>query len=271
MQAIGTPDVATHLAEEIPRPSRNIPLVVFYQTLIGVLSGFGLLVAIFYAINDLEAIINSSSSFPLTEIYHQATGSAGGALALSLFISVSTFVGLIAGYVTAGRTFWTLARDGATPFSAVFAKIDPKKKNPFNATLLCGFINTALACIYVASVAAFNAFIGSGVIALTLSYLAAILPHLLSGRKSVEPGYFWMSGWLGWIVNAVSCAYITVFVVIFCFPFSMPVNASNMNYASLLMGGLSLFVAAWWLFKRGQYKGPQFVSRGNVLLAKDAV
>ena len=245
--------------------------MILYQTLIGFVSGFCLLVALFYAINDLEAIINSSVSFPLTEIYHQATGSAGGALALLLFIFFSAFVSLIAGYVTAGRTYWTLARDGATPFSAIFAKIDPQKKNPFNATLLCGCVSTVLACVYVASVAAFNAFIGSSIIAFTLSYLAAILPHLLSGRKSVEPGYFWMSGWLGWTVNAVSCAYIIVFVVIFCFPFVMPAAASNMNYASLLMGGLSLFVASWWFFKRRQYKGPQFVSGGHETLAKDAM
>lgn len=245
--------------------------MIFYQTLIAFISGFCFLVAIFYAINDLDAIINSSTSFPLTEIYHQATGSAGGALALLLFTFFAGLVSLVAGYLTAGRTFWTLARDGVTPFSAVFAKIDPEKKNPFNATLFCGCANMVLACVYVANVTAFNAFVGSFVIATTLSYLAAILPHLLSGRKSVEPGYFWMSGWLGWIVNAVSCTYIIVFVVIFCFPFSMPVDAANMNYASLLMGGLSLFVTAWWFVKRGQYKGPQFVSRGNDALAKDAI
>ena len=178
---------------------------------------------------------------------------------------------MIGGYVAAGRTYWTLSRDGVTPFSSVFAKIHPKRKNPFNATIFCGCTSTVLACIYVASVKAFNAFVGSFVIASTLSYLAAILPHLLSRRKAVEPGAFWMGSWTGWTVNIVSCGYMIVFIVIFCFPFSMPVDAPTMNYASLMMGGLSLFVAVWWFVKRGQYKGPQFVSRGSNMLAKDAI
>ncbi|KAL8930926.1 MAG: hypothetical protein Q9208_000027 [Pyrenodesmia sp. 3 TL-2023] len=268
---IGTPDFVTHLAEEIPRPGTNVPKAIMYQYLVGFVSGFFFLIAIFYAINDLEAVINSSTSFPLTEIYRQTTGSAGGALALMLLIFFSSFVNLIGAYVGIGRIYWTLSRDGVTPFSAVFAKVHPRRKNPFNATIFCGCACSVLGCIYVGSVTAFNAFISSSLITCTLSYLAAILPHLLSRRRSVEPGPFWMGGWLGWAVNAVSCGYIVVFAVIFCFPYSMPVDASTMNYASLMTGGLSLFVAAWWFVKRDQYQGPQFVPRDSSMLAKDAM
>lgn len=48
-----------------------------------------------------------------------------------------------------------------------------------------------------------------------------------------------------------------VFIVIFCFPFVIPVNAENMNYASLITGGLTAFVAIWWLVIRKEYIGPQ--------------
>ncbi len=271
LQGIGTPDLVTHLAEEIPRPSINVPKAILYQNLIGFVSAFFFLIAIFYAINDLDAVINSSASLPLTEIYRQATGSPGGALGLVLLIFFSSFVNLIGAYITAGRTYWAISRDGVTPFSAVFAKVHPGQKNPFNATVFCACVSTVLGCVYVGSVTAFNAFVSSAMVTSTLSFLAAILPHLLSGRKSVEPGPFWMGGWVGWVVNAISCGYIVVFAVIFCFPFSMPVDASNMNYASLMIGGMSLFVATWWFVKRGQYKGPRFVPRDSDMLARDAI
>ena len=174
-------------------------------------------------------------------------------------------------YITAGRTYWTLSRDNATPFNTVFAKIHPQRKNPFNATIFCGCTSTALACIYIGSATAFNAFVGAFVVASSLSYLAAILSHMLTGRRSVEPGEFWMHGWLGWSVNLVSCGYISTFIVIFCCPFSMPVDAASMNYTSLMMGGLSLFVAVLWFFKKDQYIGPEFVPRESTLLAKDAI
>jgi hypothetical protein len=50
------------------------------------------------------------------------------------------------------------------------------------------------------------------------SYLAAILPNLLSGRKRVTPGYFWMKGPIGFVVNTVACLFMMTFIVLFCFP-----------------------------------------------------
>lgn len=254
-QSIGFPNIVTHLAEEMPNPNINLPKAICYQIILGFLTGFCFLISIFYAIADLDAILNSATSFPLTEVYRQATGSAGGALGLVLIVTFNGVAALIGCYVTAGRAFWTLARDNATPFSNVFGKIDPKKKNPFNATILCGCCATALACIYVGSSTAFNSLVAACVINSMLSYLAAILPHLLRKRKSFEPGPFCMKGWVGWLVNVVSCFYLVAFIIIFCFPSSLPVEAANMNYTSLIVGSLSIFVAAWWFVKRGQYQG----------------
>ena len=118
---------------------------------------------------------------------------------------------------------------------------------------------------------AFNAFVGSFVVLSTLSYLMAILPHLLSKRANVTPGWFWMKGSIGFIVNGVACLYIVAFIVIFCFPFALPFDAETMNYTSLITGGLSLFVAIFWFIRKGTYEGPHFVPLESAILAKDAV
>ena len=80
-----------------------------------------------------------------------------------------------------------------------------------------------------------------------------------------------MRGAVGYVVNGVSCAFIVVFVVIFCFPFAMPVDAKSMNYASLITGGLSVFVLAFWVVRRGEYVGPKLVVLDVAVLAKDAL
>jgi choline transport protein len=180
--------------------------------------------------------------FPLTEIYRQATGSACGSLGLLLLAFLPTLIATIGCYLTASRVFWTLARDNATPFSGFFGTINERHRNPFNSIVLCSIICTVLGCVYVGSQTAFNAFVGSFVVLTSLSYLAVILPHLLSRRANVAPGWFWMKGSTGFIVNATACLYIIVFVVIFCFPFALPVDAATMNYTSLMTGGLSSFV-----------------------------
>ncbi|KAL8791780.1 MAG: hypothetical protein Q9195_005589, partial [Heterodermia aff. obscurata] len=220
--SVGTPDIVTHLAEEVPHPSKNIPKAILFQFVFGFLSGFFYLIAILYGINDLPAVLTSTYLFPLAEIYRQTTGSPAGAIALLVLVLIPTFLSCIGCYVTASRVFWTLARDHATPFSHFFAHVDARRRNPFRAIVFCAAFATAMGCIYVGSSTAFAAFVGAFVVLSALSYLAAILPHLLSRRRNVTPGWFWMRGATGFVVNGVSCAFIGVFVVIFCFPFGMP-------------------------------------------------
>lgn len=155
---------------------------------------------------------------------------------------------------------WTLGRDNATPCSSWIGRISPHFNNPFNATVICGIAVSILGCIYVGSKTAFNAFVGSYVQLSTLSYLAAILPHLITGRKNVRPGYFWMKRGIAEIVLTFSCIYIMAFVVIFCFPFFVPTDAMTMNYASLMTGGLTIFIALMLLVRKN-YVGPQNVAR----------
>lgn len=229
---------------------------------IGFLTGIFFLIAIFYDINDFGAVIKSGT-LPVAEIYRQATGSRGGSLGLLILIFLPTFLCCIGGYLTAGRMYWTLARDNAIPFSSYYSRVSPKFRNPFNATLFCGIISTALGCIYVGSSTAFNAFVGSFVELATLSYLMAILPHLLSRRSNVTPGWFWMNGVTGYVVNTVTCLYIIGIDIIFCFPYALPVDAKSMNYTALITGGLCLFVAAWWFARQSAYVGPRSVVTHN--------
>ena len=189
-----------------------------------------------------------------------------------LFLAlVPTFLSCVGCYVTASRVFWTLARDNATPFSAFFSHVSHRQHNPFRAILFCGGFATLMGCIYVGSSAAFAAFVGAFVVLSSLSYLAAILPHLLTRRRTITPGRFHMRGAVGFLVNAVSAIYIVVFVVVFCFPFAMPVDAASMNYAALITGGLSLFVLGFWCFRQKEYVGPREVVLDMAVLAKDAL
>lgn len=221
-----------------------------------------------YATTDLDTVL-AAPFFPLTQIYLQATGSTTGATGLLFVIFFPIFCTLIGTYITAGRCLWTLARDDAVPFSSWLHVIDPRHKNPFNATIACGVWSTILGAIYVGSSTAFNAFVGSFVVLLTLSYLASILPFIFTGRFSrstqeagpynnrMVPGWFQMNHIVGYIVNTISCLYIIVFVVIYCFPYAIPFDAASMNYSCLIAGALSIAAGICWLVKGGSYKGPQ--------------
>jgi choline transport protein len=233
--AVGTPDCLSHIAEEIPQPERNIPKAIAAQMSVGFLTGLCYLVAIFYAISDLDAVYESGGTFPLAQVYLQATSSTAGATGLLVLILIPLLIASVGVQLTASRTLWTLARDKATPFPNTLARVSSRWRNPVFAQLMTGILITVLGCIYVGSETAFNALIGSFVILSTASYVAALLPNLLNRRQHVQPGPFHIKGIWGDICLAISCAYIIVFIVIFCFPYSLPVSAQSMNVSPLRM------------------------------------
>ncbi|GAB7352326.1 hypothetical protein MBLNU459_g2772t1 [Dothideomycetes sp. NU459] len=258
---IGTPDAVCHLAEEVPEPRKNIPKGIAAQLTTGFFTSFVFYISVLYAVTSLDDVLATNIvSLPLAAMYQQATRSNAGTFGL-LFIFLLDIIFTIPGaYITCGRTLWTLGRDDATPFSSWVGRISPRWRNQFNATLMCGCFVTLLGVIYIGSVAAFDAIIDVFCIFTTMSYLAAILPHILYRRQYVKPGPFWMSGVIGYIVIGIASAYIIVWNVIFMFPYSYPTSAATMNYSSVISGGVTIFLTMWYLWKRKHgYIGPRVV------------
>ncbi len=125
----------SHIAEEIPNPGRNVPIAIATQMGIGFFTGLCYIIAIMYAISDYDALF--ASAFPVAEIYRQATGSSAGAIGLLCLLLFCVAVCMVGVYITAGRTLWALARDGATPFPKWVGTVSPGLGMPLNATLAC--------------------------------------------------------------------------------------------------------------------------------------
>lgn len=254
--SIGTPDCSTHLAEEIPRPERNIPKAMFTQMTSSFLTTLIFLIVLFYSVSDFDVVVDSTAEFLLTEIYLQATGSLAGATGLTIVALLPVLGSVMGSMLTASRVFWTIARDDGTPFPRTFGHVSKRYKNPFAAIIFIACFCTVMGCIYLGSETAFAALTGSFVVLTTLSYLAALLPFLLRGRKSLTPGPFFIHGVAGYIVNATSCLFMMVWIVFYCFPYELPVEAANMNYSSLIAGGLTVIIGIWWLMVQKRYEGP---------------
>jgi choline transport protein len=221
------------------------------------LAAFLFAIVLFYGITDLDAVLSSNGSFPLAEVYIQATGSTGATFGLLFIIFLSLTPCLIGTFLTVGRTWWTLARDNATPFSGFFSQVNESLSCPIPATIFTGVMTTAFGAITVGSKAAFSDLVGSFVILTTVSYALAIGGHLFSGRKHMPQGPFWM-GKAGYAVNFVAFILIIFFNIMFCFPFSMPVAVQTMNYNSVILAGVTVLTTFWWLVHGlRKYPGPK--------------
>ncbi|KAL1648532.1 hypothetical protein SLS61_006856 [Didymella pomorum] len=256
--AVGTPDCVSHLAEEVPKPRVNIPKAILAQYIVGFLTAFFYVITIFYSVNDLDSLFSNPWPFPLAELYRQSTNSFAGSLGLLIVIHLPTFCTNVGTYITSGRMLWTLGRDSATPFSSWIGAVHATQQNPFNATLACAVANSVLGAIYVGNSTAFAAFVGSFIVMSSCSYLAFILPNILSRRRHVVKGPFTMPTPVFYVVACVASAYMLVWIVIYCFPYAVPFDATTMNYSCVIVGGLTIFQAVWYFVirKRG-YQGPR--------------
>lgn len=249
-------DSVTHLSEEVHNPGRTIPRAMWLTMVIGISTVIPFTLAMLFSVNDYDAL--TASSFPITEVYLQATGSKPAAAiftALILFIYFGAQIGLL---VTTGRLIWAFGRDKGLPFPHWFAKTHETLKTPVNATIFAAGFCILYGLIYVGSTEAFNSFVATSVLALNISYVIPQGVALVQGRERVIPERSFNLGKIfGTFVNIYACAWVALYCVLFCLPIFLPVTVQSMNYVSVIMVGTVVFVTVLWFAQaRNIFTGP---------------
>ncbi|KAF5692281.1 cholin permease [Fusarium circinatum] len=231
---IGTLDAITHMAEETKNPKRDLPRAIFLYISIGGVYALAFAIVLGYAISDLSVLQGNSNTFPLAGIYHQATGSAAATFALLFIILISSLCCVIGTVLTNCRTYWSLARDQAVPFSNYFSKVSSKLGTPVESTLFVAVIASGIGAIPLGSSVGFSNLTGSFIIITTVSYAIPIVSNVLSGRKRFSPGPFHLKNFGYWI-NGLTILLIVVFDVFFCFPISPAFSTTFHAFISIEM------------------------------------
>jgi amino acid transporter len=254
-------DSAAHMSEEMADPRTGVPTAMVGSIVVNGIMGFAMVLAVLFGVQDFQAALSTPTGFPVIEIFRQITGgnlSAASAMSCTIAISASlATVGLMA---STSRTLWSFARDGAPAYSAQLARINPKTHIPFNATVFVFVSVLILGLLNLASTAAFTAILSITVVGLSLSYLLPILAMLY--RRIFTPEVLRWGPWkmhpvVGIAANIVASCYILFLTVFLVLPTTMPVTAQNMNYASLILGGVLILVTIDWVFRaRKKFDGP---------------
>lgn len=260
---IGTPDAITHMAEELPHPRKDLPKAIALQIGLGFLYAFCFAIALSYAITDMSVLTLGINTYPLVNIYEQATADAAGNInkgatfGLLFIIWCATVLCCIGTTVTNSRIYWALARDNAVPFSSWFASVNERLSCPVPATLFVAAIATGLGAIPLGSPVAFLNLAGSFIILTTTSYAIPFAANVLSGRKYFPKGPFHL-GKLGTPVNVLAVLFITLFNVLYCFPYAIPTTVLSMNYNAVILAGVVAITGFWWIVHAVRhYPGPK--------------
>jgi amino acid transporter len=248
-------------------------LTILFNTVCGLLT----MIPLVFVLPEISELILLAQ--PVPTIVKSAVGNAAGSFVLLVPILV---LGIICGTgctTATSRSIYAFSRDGAIPGSKWWKVVHPKLDVPLNGMMLSMVIQIALGLIYFGSSAAFNAFSGVGVIALTAAYAVPIVVSMLERRKTVATASFSL-GKYGWFCNAISIgepsftllgtarvfmscantklAWSALVIPLFSMPTTVPVTDSGLvNYAPVVFVGFTLISLAWYIaWGRKNYSGP---------------
>lgn len=222
-------DGVIHMAEDCANAAVAVPRAIFSVIIIGFCTAFPFTIAMFYCLSDFDSVLNTKTGVPLYELFIQATRSQAGGTVLMASILCIQFFATNACQQTTGRLTWSLGRDNAFLYSGRLGSIHPGLGVPVWALIFNAVIVGVIGVLYVASTTAFNAIIGTCLILVQGAYAIPVAILMLNGRKGLVPHRSVRLGWVGWVANTVTVLWGIENLVIYCFPFVMPVTSSNMS------------------------------------------
>ncbi|KAJ4482131.1 amino acid transporter [Lentinula aciculospora] len=246
---LGVPTIVT-MGEEIFDPSVNLPKAIVWAVPTGSLLGVIFLLPILFTLPDISVLLAAPEGQPEALVFELIMGSKA-------VFGLTILCGLSVTCATS-RATWAFARDKAIPFHHVFANLGRGRwsDTPVNAYLLSAVIQLALGCIYLGSTAAFNSFVAVSIMCFGSSCAIPILLLLARRRKPVEDVPFSLGIW-GYPLNVLAVFWIVFEMIIVSMPVSLPVERSDMNYASAVFVGFIAISALWYIIDgRHIYSGP---------------
>lgn len=150
-------DCATHLAEEVHRPEKMIPIAIMGTVAIGFVTSWFFSMAMFFSIvGDFADIGASATGVPILQLFYQALRHKGGAILLEALIIATGLGCLVASHTWQSRLCWSFARDRGLPAHKWLSQVHQKLDVPVNAHFASCVIVAIMGCMYLASLTAFN-------------------------------------------------------------------------------------------------------------------
>ncbi|EHA46912.1 hypothetical protein MCOR27_002017 [Pyricularia oryzae] len=249
------------MCEEVQSPEREVPKAIVLSVVAAGITGLVYLIPVLFVLPDVSVLLAIANGQPIGYVFKQATGSAAGGFGLLfLILGIWLFAGV--GALTASsRCTYAFARDGAIPGSSLWSRVDHRFGLPLWALTLSTIIDCLLGLIYFGSSAAFSSFTGVATICLSTSYGLPILVSLFQGRRHLAHASYSL-GRFGFIINVTTLLWIVLAIVLFCMPTNLTgLDASTMNYASVVFAGFALISLVWYFaWGRKHFSGPPILS-----------
>ena len=117
-------DSGVHLAEEVQDSSKTTPKAMLFVPLINYVSGIIILAAFLLRINNLDAVLETSTGVPYMQVLWNVLQSRGAVTVIACWLVLFFVFGALNSNVTTSRQLYALAREGGFPFPRIVGRVD---------------------------------------------------------------------------------------------------------------------------------------------------
>ncbi|KAE9367929.1 amino acid transporter [Stipitochalara longipes BDJ] len=234
-------DASGHVAEETKNASVNAAKGIFWST-----------------IPDADTLFSFGSPQPFVPLYAVVLGQ-GGHVFMNVVCVIALWFNTAIAIVAASRLVFAVARDGVLPYSSWVAKVSPEGQ-PRNAVLVIWGVSALVTCTILPSGVAFTSLISAAGVPSAAAYGLICFGRVFLTSKSF-PKPKWSLGRLSRPFQFISIFWNGWVVAVLFSPYEFPVTGATLNYAPIIMAGVTIFaLLSWWFTPEDAWLSKKHIS-----------
>jgi len=249
-------DTAASVAEETKNARRAAPRAVIRALLV---SGLGGLVVVLLALMAAPSLTDGQlAGQGLPYVITAVFGDTFGRIFLA-DVAVAVVVCTLTIQTGTIRLFYSMARDGALPFSRRLSRVNTRTGTPIAPAVVSGVLAIALLVVNLGNSTLFSTITATSVVVVYLAYLLVTAPLLAERLRGTlppaRPGWFSLGRWAV-ALNIAAVAYGLAMIVNIAWPRPEIYDLGGTGSVWMLLFPVEFVVAAllagfcWWLRMR---------------------
>ncbi|MCJ1304257.1 hypothetical protein MMC08_007069 [Hypocenomyce scalaris] len=241
-------DASGHVAEETLSAKKAAARGVFWATVASALCGFPIIVLFLFCMPPIDIFYDTGAPQPFINMYALALGPHAHVVA-TIISMIGAILNTSISMVAVSRLVFAIARDSVFPYSDVLCRVS-KNKQPHNAVIFIATIAALLLCTQLPSQVAFYSLTSTSAAGSLAAYGVVGFGRAFITRDSFRPSFFDL-GKFGVLFAMATCVWNGFAFAVLCAPTYgnsiLDANASDFNYAIVIMAGVTVIaLEEWW-------------------------
>ncbi|RHZ53959.1 putative amino acid permease [Aspergillus thermomutatus] len=229
-------DASGHVAEETKNASVTAARGIFWSTVASGVGGLATIILFLFCAPDADTLFSFGSPQPFVPLYAVVLGK-GGHVFMNIICIVALWLNTAIAIVAASRLVFAVARDGVLPFSGWVSRVHVGQ--PRNAVIVVWTVAALVTCTLLPSSVAFTSLVSAAGVPSAAAYGLICLGRLLCTPNRF-PKPKWSLGRLSKPFQFIGVFWNAWVVAILFSPYAFPVTGENLNYAPIIMAGVTI-------------------------------